>query len=391
MSDAIEQPYCLSTGIVPELTEALTLGQGFPREIGGVPCRYFWRELIRTGDFVHPANDRPIPVNADTLKNWQTQFSRMTSNGVKVYVPTNHKKSVETNRGYVKEMRIRDGRLEGLLQLIGDDAVKDCARSEISIKVEPKLKDGHGNVYERAIEHVSLVVDPVIPAQTTFEAHDNSEAALAASRGDENSGPTYILNRSIPMPSFTKLRERLGAATDVSDDALQELTLSRLDAAKTEATAAIKRAETAEAQATELSRTVTPPPDPLTLAREAGMMVREIDLSVREGDLPPVIANALKDSLKPDAPPALLLSRSDAIPGKLSPVEWVISLFKEKKLGAKRDGKEKTEQQSTLELSRKTPTDDGKANENTQEAQDEILAQSSLGRQILADRKRKAS
>jgi hypothetical protein len=319
--------FCLSTGAVTPMEDALVLGKGLPTEIGSIPCRYFWREMIRVGDFVHPGqNDRPISVTAGTLKHWQDQFSRMKQNGVRVYVPVDHKKGTPHNRGYVEEVRVRDGKLEGLLQLIGDDAVRDCARSEISIKVD-KVKDGKGNVYPSAIEHASLVVDPVIPGATTYEAHDPEQPALAASRGQDGSVDpvaTYVLSVSHRKEADMRLTPEQAAkvkalvGSDVSEDSAFDTLLTFAESSKQEAATALSRATTAEdalaVTKVELSRATAAPKPTARELRDAGRnAARARQDAIASGALTPATADKIEKRFLPGGkvdPDALVLSRT---------------------------------------------------------------------------------
>lgn len=206
-----------------------------PTSLHGLPVKYLWKEVIRCGNYTHPATGQKIEVTPQRLEKWETNFRKMQSNGVKVYSPVNHSRKTEDNRGYAIDARRVGDRLELLHQLIGDDAIRDAARSEISVRIVPNFKDGAGNVYDEAIEHSSWVLDPVIPAQTP---------AIAASRGDAIDGPVYLFSASYGKAAMKcsddyveKVKGTLGPdlSKDVTPENAHEMLLAHHEAVANDA------------------------------------------------------------------------------------------------------------------------------------------------------------
>src|SRR5687768_15675248 len=145
---------------------------GRPTEVGGVACRYYRKELIRVGKYVHPAFGWALDVTPARLQAWADGHKRLSAAGVKVPCPLGH---AGPNLGWLLDVE-RDGdRLFGTLQLIGDDAHRAAARNDVSVCVRPDFKDGTGTSLGEVLEHVALVPDPVVPGQSPF-------VPLAASR-----------------------------------------------------------------------------------------------------------------------------------------------------------------------------------------------------------------
>jgi hypothetical protein len=221
----------------PQARAAVTLGLNLPTEIAGQPVKYQWRKSIKLGNYKHPRTGQRVDVTPERMQRWMDNFRKMRANGHRVYVPVNHSSKSEDNRGFVLDMR-RDGEwLEELHQYIGDDAARDAARSHISLNIVPGLRDCLGNVYDEAIEHSSLVVNPVILGQP--------EPSLAASAGDAPAGETYVLSATAqPAEGSTmNLTEAqiaaiaaavgLTLAADTTGDALVARVTERVNAAAT--------------------------------------------------------------------------------------------------------------------------------------------------------------
>lgn len=224
---------CPATVAAPAMRETAAPSDAWPKEIAGQPVRYIWRPSIRTGQYTHPATGQRFSVSTDRMNKWIENFRRMKSNGHRVYVPLNHSAKVQDNRGYVLDMRRNGDWLEELHQYIGDDAIRDAARSRVSLNIVPNLKDGFGNVYDEAIEHSSLVVNPVILGQ--------AEPVLAASGGTSEPGQAFVLSAetagaeqpvmNLSDATVTALKALLGS--DVSADNMAQRVSDKINAGQT--------------------------------------------------------------------------------------------------------------------------------------------------------------
>lgn len=173
--------------IATETTPFLALAA--PRTEGGQPVKRFRKELIRTGSYC-TADDVRFEVDGEALDNWVAEFSRMKSVGVKVPVPTSHTTDPEANRGWVVDMFREGDSLFGVIDLVGEDAIKMAGRSDVSLYSPAHLDDGKGNTYKWPITHVALCTDPVIPGLDGF-------VPLAASLG----------KTPVNVPVFTAYKE----------------------------------------------------------------------------------------------------------------------------------------------------------------------------------------
>ncbi len=176
----------LSTGFILSNTTKQAVACSGSGELAGQPSRKFRKELIRTGNYVKPSAGLAFSVDRSALDHWVETFSTMRANGVDVTVPVGHTTDAEANRGYVRDL-FRDGdSLVGIIELVGEDAIRLAGRSDVSIYSPPEYTDGKGNRYVRPITHVALVTNPVVPGLKGFEA-------LAASFGDAGSQDPIVL------------------------------------------------------------------------------------------------------------------------------------------------------------------------------------------------------
>jgi len=149
---------------------------------GGQPVRTFKKEIVQAGQWRHPADGQLIDIPQARLSHWKTQFDRMEANGMKVYAPSDHTRQPDANRGWVTAMEVVDDKLVATMDLIGEDAIKLASRIDVSIQARD-LKDGKGNKYPDAIEHVALVADPVITGLEPFVIQLSRAKTLGLSIG----------------------------------------------------------------------------------------------------------------------------------------------------------------------------------------------------------------
>lgn len=134
----------------------------------GIPMQRFQKEIMAVGEYVK--GDMQISITPDTLANWVQQFNAMRANGVRVSIPTQHHTdgNPDQNNGWVDDLFIEGDRLIMACTLIGADAIKAAARSDVSIYSPPQFVDGKGNKYAQPIVHVAMVTDPVVPGLGAF-------------------------------------------------------------------------------------------------------------------------------------------------------------------------------------------------------------------------------
>lgn len=188
--------------IVTDTTPFLLLAA--QRTEGGQPVKRFRKELIRTGTY-RTADSVHFTVDTEALDNWALQFARMSGNGVKVPVPSGHNTAPDANRGWMVDIFREDDSLFGIVDLVGEDAIKMAGRSDVSLYSPAHLDDGKGNSYKWPITHVALCTDPVIPGLEGF-------VPLAASLGKTPVNvPVFTAYKETPVSfEFKKIQKALG-------------------------------------------------------------------------------------------------------------------------------------------------------------------------------------
>jgi len=283
---------------------ALTLGQGLPTEIAGKPCVYHWRQSLRLGDYTHPGTGRKFTITPERIERLMGNFHRMQQAGRKVYVPVNHSEKTEDNRGYVVDVRRNGEWLEELHQYIGEDAALDAARSQVSLNIVPNLKDGNGNVYDEAIEHSSLVVNPVVTGQCL--------PAIAASEGQPAAGETYVLAEkgvnemtfTLPDAQVARLKELLGG-DELTPENLTDRVSGKIAATATDTTTALSAThQTALGQKDQEIQTLrlsaAPTLDGFALSAMVTASERAKNHAIAAGAISPAVADKLyKRLVKP--------------------------------------------------------------------------------------------
>lgn len=297
---------------------ALMLGQGFPKEINGQPCFYYWKEVLPLGEYLDQKK-RKFIVDDKRRDVLISCMRRASQHGYQPHLPTNHdSRDGKDNLGFIVDARANErGSLELLHQVIGEDANKIVARNKSSICTVKDFVDEKGNRYEELIDHNAIIPDPRISGLGGFKP------ALAAARGASDDAVVLELaasqekEQTMPL-DFSKLRKRLGAADTVPDDQLLTLAdnrLAELDQQKTAAEAAKTEAEgkatAAEGRITELSRSRVQMPDENTLSLVMDSVESARDQAVRSGGISKATADRISALfLHNGKPTELALSRA---------------------------------------------------------------------------------
>jgi hypothetical protein len=280
--------------ILSSVTDAPTPATSETMNASGQPVQSFVKDLIRVGEFYKASTDQDMSVSPADLDHWVASFLMMKSAGVKVPVPLDHSMNAEHNRGWLNRMFRVGDTLYGELELVGRDAIDMAGRTEVSVSIVPELIDGHGNKFQRVIEHVALTAYPVIPGQGGF---------IKLSRdGQEIQVPVYRLSQSNPhKESSMELATLLGidlagkSPEDVMKECKARITAmnTELSKYKTDLSTATTELSTVK---TELSRAKSPPKeiDPVTLDLAAENRTMKIDQRVAAGRLPRTAADKLK-------------------------------------------------------------------------------------------------
>jgi hypothetical protein len=212
-------------GYLLALTSTPALAITPPGKSGGIPTRRFRKELIRSGQFVKQSEGIAFEVDQRLLEHWAATFSQMHSRGIKVPVPSGHDKAgdADANNGWVHEMFVEGDRLVGVLELIGDDALKLAGTSDVSIFTKPEYADSFDNQYKWPILHVALCTDPVIPGLGEF-------VPIAASKGETPANvPVLTLQETLTMPDLDPNAAAAAGAGDPIKEAFKTKIMEAVD------------------------------------------------------------------------------------------------------------------------------------------------------------------
>lgn len=203
---------------------------GLPTEVDGQKVKYYRKEVMKVGEYVHPKKGYSFSVDQDRMDKWVENFRRYTSNGNKPFIPCKHQRfNAKDNFGYVVGLDRQGDSLYATMQLIGDDAHKAATRNNVSIYVEGDVKDGQNTKYDELIEHIAIVPNPVVPGLSGF-------VPIAASSGldanDEVPVFTIAAAKDTDM-EWTKeqiaaVRKFLGVDDKVAADKLPGLFVEKL-------------------------------------------------------------------------------------------------------------------------------------------------------------------
>ena len=212
-------------GYLLALTSDPALAINSQADSKGIPSRRFRKELIRTGQFCKQSEGVEFTVDQRTLEHWAATFSQMKNRGINVPVPSGHDKvdDPDANNGWVREMFVEGDRLVGVLELIGDEALKLAGTNDVSIFTLPEYTDSLNNEYKWPILHVALCTDPVIPGLGDF-------VPIAASKGQTPAQvPVLRLQEMQTMPDFDPNAALTAGAGDPLKDAFKQEVIKALD------------------------------------------------------------------------------------------------------------------------------------------------------------------
>ena len=274
----------LSAG-APEAKPAVTLGQGLPGEVNGLPAFYYWRQSIRDGSYRHPTAGFELKIDHSRRRRLEENFKRMQANGVAVPVVLDHDESADKCRGYVVDVRQNGPWLEELHQYLGADARDVALRNQVSLGIATNFKDGEGREYGEAIRHSALTPVPVIPGQ-------GNAVGIAASSGQRSPAIEFILAADTPRKEafvpieiseqqFARFKELLGGGDDVTAETVVAKLADKLSVAgETE-----RKLSDAEARVVALSAAAPKKTDPEILADRADLAAQKVAMKLDAGKI----------------------------------------------------------------------------------------------------------
>lgn len=354
----------------------------------GQPTKRFVKDLIRVGKFYggggkHQAYEVTIdqhdPANNKfSLQHFRDQFNAMRLAGIDVPTPDRHTDESKHNQGYLRDVFIEGDKLYGVIEAIGEDAIKLAGRAKVSINVKTALQGGNGKTYEYPIDHVAIVTNPVINDQQGFVAiaasNDTTTGkgmALVLSPETPMDTPTNPTTPTTPAPEGDKPKATdlasLAAAMGIEvgeGQSAGDLILAAYSAIKAELKE-LKDKATDDKPAAEDTMIAASRIDP----NVASVLVENADLKlsrlVEDGKITKAVKDQLKLSLVGTAanPEALTLSTGKA--GQPSILASIVDIL------AKNNPvelKEKTKSQSAIAASRDTSKDDEVVKSMTEQA-----------------------
>ena len=155
----------------------------------------FEKELLRVGRWAHPAGKFVLEVTRDRLTRWVENFRRMLAKGIPVPVPYGHSYDARDNAGFVREMRVEEDRLVGVLEIPREEDARrlGATATAVSVSVNPEFVDGQGERLGEVIEHVAITNYPIVAGQANF-------VPLAAEMPAGGSGETPANEVESPQP-----------------------------------------------------------------------------------------------------------------------------------------------------------------------------------------------
>ena len=204
-----------------ETDEAAVLAVGIPggfdpagepyKDGNGQPCQKYVKELIRVGEFFKAETDQKFVVTSAKLDHWVDTFEDYTANGNKVPVPNGHdfQGDPDRNRGYCLGMFRNENSLFGVLELVGEDALKAASRADVSIYAPKHFEDGERHSYDWPIRHIALTTDPVINRLGSFIPVAHEKIAAGNDKGPKKVS-LYKLTNGADKMDWKKLAKQLG-------------------------------------------------------------------------------------------------------------------------------------------------------------------------------------
>lgn len=352
--------------------------QAPPTQIGdpsknasGIPTQRVRKEVIRRGTYKHPKDQWTLTMDDARLHRVVAASNRAIEDGVRIPMPVGHSDlSPGNNRGWVTKFEVEGDSIFAEAELIGEDALRDAARSDVSIFLDPDFRGGTGTAYGETITHVAFTTTPVVPGLDGF-------VPIAASRKELTRARPFSYDPGNPRTGdppmnikLDEIRKALGADQTLSPENLHERLASVLS--ERDKTLQTKDTELTalRAKVSELEKNKPASIDPEALEDRADSTSERLESLVTAGKITPAVAASLKPILigTAKARPAFMLSRVAS--GTEQPIARLIldalSQMKPSELLGEATGPQ------GLSLSRQAPGGNGGDDKPT-EAQQQIL------------------
>lgn len=305
---------------------AVTLGQGFPKEVNGLPASYYWRKSLRDGAYKHPTAGWEMSVTPDYRHQLASKFKKTAESGLKFPVLRKHD---GMGVGFLLDVRNSGEWLEELHQYLGEDARVEALRNRVSIGIHPNVPDARGNQWGEGIYHSAIVPDPVVAGQgeairvmSSSGQHDTIDVLTLA----DSTGAAAMSVIQLSQEQFDKLKTALGGGDNVTPDTLVETitttltanaqaveaNVSKLLSITAERDEARTKLSETESKVREFSASATRQPDAFVMNERAGVASEAITNLRDGGHITTACAEALIKSLVADNKPNVRLLSADA-------------------------------------------------------------------------------
>jgi hypothetical protein len=281
-------------GLSPD--SAVTPSADLPAEVAGKPASYFWKDMIHTGNYVHPEAGFSLAVDRDRLQRWADTGKQLLAAGVAIPINCDHSDAARDVVGYIKEFKLDGDQLLGLCQFIGEDAALTAARNFVSVGIDPEFTDGQARKWGESIVHLALTPVPVVPGQNQFVQATGEQEPVTVEDDDDD-------DASLPCTAeqFQTLCELIGEdlqAEDCVASIIEQLQSKQNSAADLAAKAQTELAA-ARNEIMQLSARMPPVVPAEVQAAIAETASAKLDLAVDRGILSPSVRDRLVSLLVP--------------------------------------------------------------------------------------------
>ena len=200
----------------------------------GITTKRYKKDLIQTGIYSHPVEGWKMTVDTANMHYWVKTFQDMKANGVKVPILATHDFNDATDTmGYIDDMYIENNKLYAIHEFRGEKNIETAlVNGQVSIGIKT-VKDGKGNEYKNAIQHVAITPTPVVPNQDEFQIAASLSTCLflALDKSGETNMDKSILEKLEQLTGVSELTDdtvmdALDAFVQKTKDSKQSLTLS---------------------------------------------------------------------------------------------------------------------------------------------------------------------
>jgi hypothetical protein len=178
---------------------------GMPADKLGKPCHYVWFEgAAIPGVWRNEARGFTLTATPKRIEHWNASISEMLAAEIRLPIGSDHIPGALRNEGFIVGSRVRNGELDLLCQLIGDDALDLAAKNYGSAEFFASITEpATGKKLVDVIGRLSITPEPLFSGQNGFV-----EAASIA--GDESAIVLYA-SKEIPVKTMCMSDEQWDA------------------------------------------------------------------------------------------------------------------------------------------------------------------------------------